>query len=56
MVSYVSPEERVPQRHPSCPIREMVDRALAALGNPRTWRPDLPHIAYATSHIPARLA
>jgi hypothetical protein len=31
MFSYVSPEARVPQKHPLRPIRKMVDKALAEL-------------------------
>jgi hypothetical protein len=31
MFSYLSPEARVPQDHPSRPIRDMVNRALAEL-------------------------
>ncbi len=48
MFSYVSPETRVPQRHPLRPIREMVDRALAALDDDfealysHTGRPSIP--------------
>lgn len=48
MFSYVSPEARVPQRHPLRPIREMVDRALAALDDDfevlysHTGRPSIP--------------
>jgi transposase len=48
MFSYVSPEARVPKRHPLRPIREMVDRALAALDDDfetlysHTGRPSIP--------------
>lgn len=31
MFSYLSPEERIPAKHPSRPIRLMVDDALKAL-------------------------
>lgn len=48
MFSYVSPEARVPQRHPLRPIREMMDRVLAALDDDfqalysHTGRPSIP--------------
>src|SRR3990172_13009609 len=48
MYSSLSPEERVPQDHPLRPIREMVDRALAALSRDfdqlyaRSGRPSVP--------------
>src|SRR5690606_36958126 len=32
LFSYVSPESRIPKRHPLRPIRSMVDRALSELG------------------------
>ncbi len=48
MWSYLSPEARVPQDHPLRPLREMTDRALAALSPlfgrlyAKTGRPSIP--------------
>jgi transposase len=48
LFSYVSPESRIPKRHPLRPIRQMVDAALSALSDEfeasyaQTGRPSIP--------------
>jgi hypothetical protein len=61
MFSYVSPEARVPERHPLCGIRAMVDQAWAALDveceaqYSRTGRPSIPQEASAVPRAGARM-
>ena len=48
LFSYMSPESRIPKRHPLRPIRQMIDAALAALSDEfeasysQTGRPSIP--------------